>query len=207
MEYKLGMRTGRCSFFSFFFPFLAQQGWLLAIIPEMISQSIMKSSFKDWKDYEAANLIRSYNHTQQYLSKSFCSVKVQLTLPSRWVGLVLVKCFEGDELAHVRGGQRRWTSGLVVGEKVQHLVQIWKLCRKGGNWRLTFSQHIFEDDIDAAVVGIVVAFKLHSVGQFLVSWMAQVSLVNDAWKYQAVYNEIFTQGELFHIWNILVHLL
>ena len=40
------------------------------------------------------------------------------------VGLVLVKSFEGDELAHVRGGQRRWTSGLVVGEKVQHLVKI-----------------------------------------------------------------------------------
>ena len=30
---------------------------------------------------------------------------------------MLVKCFEGDELAHVRGGQRRWTSGLVVGER------------------------------------------------------------------------------------------
>ena len=28
------------------------------------------------------------------------------------VGLVLVKSFEGDELAHVRGGQRRWTSEL-----------------------------------------------------------------------------------------------
>ena len=149
----------------------------------MISQSIMKSSFKDWKDYEAANLIRSYNHTQQYLSKSFCSVKVQLTLPSRWVGLVLVKCFEGDELAHVRGGQRRWTSGLVVGEKVQHLVKIWKLRRKGGKYRLTFLQHIFKDDIDAAVVGVVVAFLHHSSGQFLVSRLAQMCMINDAWKY------------------------
>ena len=44
-----------------------------------------------------------------------------------------------------------------------------QLRRKGGKYRLTFSQHILEDYVDTAVVGIVVAFKLHSVGQFLVS--------------------------------------
>ena len=104
------MRTGRCSFFSFFFPFLAQQGWLLAIIPEIISQSIMKSSFKDWKDYEAANLIRSYNHPKVPVKVILlCEGSVDI---AEQVGLVLVKSFEGDELAHVRGGQRRWTSAL-----------------------------------------------------------------------------------------------
>ena len=32
-----------------------------------------------------------------------------------------------------------------------------KLGRKVGKYRLTFPQHIFEDNIDAAVVGVVVA--------------------------------------------------
>ena len=52
--------------------------------------------------------------------------------------------------------------------------------RKGGKYRLTFSQHIFKDDIDAAVVGVVVAFLLHSSGQFLVSRLAQMCMINDA---------------------------
>ena len=51
---------------------------------------------------------------------------------------------------------------------------------KKGKYRLTFSKHIFEDNIDAAVVGVVVAFLLHSSGQFLVSRLAQMCMINDA---------------------------
>ena len=59
--------------------------------------------------------------------------------------------------------RRCWIGGLTEKKfDSRHLVKLWKLYKEGSKYRLTLRQQILEDNIDAAVVGIIVALKHHS---------------------------------------------
>ena len=45
---------------------------------------------------------------------------------------------------------------------------------------LALGQQILEDNIDAAMIRVVVALEFHKSGQFLFNRLAQVCLINDA---------------------------
>ena len=91
--------------------------------------------------------------------------------------------------------RRCWTGGLTEKKfDSRHLVKLWILYKEGSKYRLTLRQQILEDNIDAAVVGIIVALKHHSsppliwVG-LVTSWWPNLSWVKNL-KSGEVFNDI-----------------
>ena len=87
--------------------------------------------------------------------------------------------------------RRCWTGGLTEKKfDSRHLIKLWKLYKEGSKYRLTLRQQILEDNIDAAVVGIIVALKHHSSPPLI--WVGLVtSWPNLSWVKNLKSGEVF----------------